>query len=119
MYVCVVAPHRLLPFIYNPLTVESPKLHELHYFREVRVIEMMEGRWQNLTLSLHLPGELLDSIEVSFQQRTSACCRRVFQEWMAGRGRRPISWHILLESLREMREYVLAQELEQALLSNY
>ena len=82
---------------------------------KIKIIDRLALHW------IHL-GVLLDSDEVTFNVADrehrgdpKACCQAIFQHWLKGYGRKPISWRTLIELLENLKQKLLADEIQNAL----
>ena len=81
----------------------------------VSVIQTAAPRWRRLAYSLHLPGAVVDSIELSSQFQAETACERALRHWMTTATRQPVVWGTLLQALRDADLNTLATDLEHVL----
>ena len=60
-------------------------------------------------------GAEVETIDKKHPRDCKACCQAMFQHWLSGNGRKPISWRTLIELLEDLDLNVLADEIQNAL----
>ena len=83
--------------------------------QDIRVMDQMSAKWMNVALALHFSGNMVDSIERDASHEVKPACRIMFQKWLAGEGRRPASWRVLIQALKDASLGELARELKEAI----
>ena len=69
-------------------------------------------RWDTFALRLHFSGDDISRIERDHKESVMKACQTMFSEWLEGKGRKPISWNILIKALKEADYSELASEVE-------
>ena len=95
----------------------KPEFHELDLLKSkgktVRVMERTAAKWERVATRLYFGGHDISSIK-----KDPTClspedaCRKVFTEWLDGKGRKPVSWGTLIEVLEEAQIGELAKDIE-------
>ena len=57
-------------------------------------------------------GSQLESIEMECQGKPECIARKIFQEWVLGKGK-PLTWQTLVETLRDCELNVLADQIQE------
>lgn len=83
--------------------------------QDMRVMDRMSAKWTDVALALHFDGNMIDSIQRDACREVKPACRTMFQKWLAGEGRRPASWKVLIQALEDASLGELARELKDAL----
>ena len=104
-----------------PTDQQRPTLMELTNLKttsgSINVAEQI-GRHYN-TLGIHLledaVGSITDAIEEECHHNAYKINIKIFQRWVEGRGRKPITWATLIEVLRNIQLSTLAHDIEQSL----
>ena len=102
-------------------TAYKPKLHELQTLtgrgeKTVQIITTVAGDWKTLALALHFEGTDIQRIQTNTHHQADSAATEVLQEWLKGRGRKPVNWSTLIAALVESKLSELANEVEEALL---
>ena len=58
-------------------------------------------------------GTFIANIELQCQLNVQRMNRRILQEWISGRGKKPVSWNSLTEVLRDVGLYALAEDIDE------
>ena len=93
-----------------------PMLHQIDHIESngkvVKVIETVAATWETVATRLHFNHNLIECIKRDGHYQTDPCCRKMFGEWLGGKGRKPVNWQTLITVLKEAKYSVLASELE-------
>lgn len=60
-------------------------------------------------------GNIVQSLEMEHQRNPERIMNEVFKRWIAGTGKRPISWDTLIAVLKDVELNTLADELQDVL----
>lgn len=100
----------------------KPRLAQLTLLKttegqKVQIIQDVAPKWKDFGISLDFDpdGRTLDLIEA--EQKINgpvACCRAMFQHWLAGNGA-PATWDTLMELLQDAEQSHLAQQIKAVL----
>lgn len=86
---------------------------------KVEVIKSLAAHWQ--TFGVHLDfdpdGTTLSLIEKKYPLDPEACCREMFKKWLAGSGRQPPTWELLIKLLEDAEQRHLAGQIKSLLVS--
>ena len=92
-----------------------PVLHELDLIasreKEVRVMKIVTPHWERFSYRLHLRRETISTIKKDNPQREDDACQAMFNMWLNGEGRKPVSWGTLITALNEAELSEHAQDL--------
>ena len=84
---------------------DRPKFHELDLIeangRQVRLIEKVAGRWEEVATRLHFEPNDISIIKRDCFHQSVECCRNVFTQWLDGKGRKPVTWGVVIKALSE------------------
>ena len=85
--------------------------------QKVQIIQDVAPKWKDFGISLDFDpdGRTLDLIEA--EQKVNgpvACCRAMFQCWLAGNGV-PATWDTLIELLQDAEQSHLAEQIKAVL----
>ena len=61
-------------------------------------------------------GSKVNIIEMSKHGDPVAITAEILEQWLQGRGRKPVTWQTLIKCLRDMQRIVLADDIENSLL---
>ena len=87
---------------------------------QILIRDQLARNWEDLFLCLNFePAEENQSM-ISVIKRNNAgkvedACRDVLLKWLAGGGRKPVTWATFIEVLRDMGESSLADKTKEAL----
>ena len=102
----------------SPGLSRKPRLHELDRLKgnglTVKVIERTAAYWERVALRLHFEGHEIDTIKADYHQSEDAG-RKMFSEWLEGKGRQPKTWETVLSALNEAGFGEIASDLSDAL----
>ena len=71
-----------------------------------------------MAFALKFDGDTVEVIEDNNNRKSEECCWRMLNRWINGEGDQPASWEMLVEALRDAELGVLADELEQLLVTD-
>jgi len=102
------------------ITDKRPKMNELFCIRDkqnrrFKLISTVQTNLTALGLVLDLDYSIIPSIEQRNHSQ-EASCTEIFDHWLKGNGRTPVTWKTLLETLRDCDFMQLADDLEEALI---
>lgn len=60
-------------------------------------------------------GSKVNNIEMSKRGDPTEIAAEIFEQWLQGRGRMPVTWQTLIKCLRDMKRIVLADAIESSL----
>ena len=83
----------------------------------INVAEQIGRHYKTFGLQLleDATGAITDAIERKCLLDAADININIFQKWLAGRGRKPITWATLIEVLRNIQLSTLAHDIEQNL----
>ena len=84
--------------------------------KTVQVIRTVAADWMSLALALHFEGADILRIQLSTHHQPQSATIQVLQEWLEGRGRKPVNWSTLIAALEASGHNELAKDLMEALL---
>ena len=96
---------------------DEPLSHQLQMLKlpggkQVKIVETIAYRWQEVALALHFEGSVIASIKESTFSNVEEGCRRMLDRWLEGGCHdEPVTWERLVEALQETRFRKLAWEL--------
>ena len=96
---------------------DRPKLHELDLIEDtckcqkVKLIERLAAKWEKLATRLHFEHHQIQKIKLDNPNSSEGCCRTVFMEWLDGRGRKPVSWKVVIDAISEAELSSVAEDL--------
>ena len=79
--------------------------------RQVKIVETIAYRWQDVALALHFEGSVIASIKESTFSNVEEGCRRMLDRWLEGVCHEPLTWERLVEALQEAGFVDLADSL--------
>ncbi|MCG8622948.1 MAG: death domain-containing protein, partial [Proteobacteria bacterium] len=101
---------------------ETPKPNQLIRLvgkngEQISIRDHLAGNWEDLFLCLNFePAEenqsMIAVIKRNNAGRVEDACRDVLLKWLAGDGRKPITWTTFVEVLKDMGESSLANKIE-------
>ena len=99
------------------LSISSlPKLHQIDRIegngKVVKVIETVAAKWEKVAIRLYFDHNNIDRIKRDSHYQSDPCCRKMFGEWVDGKGRKPVNWQTLITVLSEADCSELSRELE-------
>ena len=81
----------------------------------VKVIERIAASWKRVATTLHFEGHEINIIDTDHDRRSENACRKLFTEWLDGKGRQPKTWGTVLSALNEAGFGEVASDLSDAL----
>jgi len=91
------------------------KILKLPGGRQVKIVETIAYRWQDIALALHFEGSVIASIKESTFSNVEEGCRRMLDRWLEGGCREPVTWKRLVEALQDSGFIDLADSLRTTL----
>ena len=108
--------------VVSPLTgevqVDQPTLVECVWFRgrERRINISQEIGTKYITFGILLleerTGESVSALACKHMHNSEQICIEILEEWIAGRGKHPVTWNTLIEVLHDAELSTLAREIE-------
>jgi hypothetical protein len=86
--------------------------------QRIEIIKTIAPRWQDIAVHLDFDptGLTLRQIQADEGGKgVKSCCRAMFQYWLEGNGRKPVSWDTLLEILEDCNYGALAAQIKSTL----
>ena len=85
---------------------------------KIKIIDRLAPKWNRfgILLAFDDEGTQVETIDKKHRGDPAACCQAMFQHWLSGNGRKPLSWRTLIELLEDSDQEVLAGEVQSALL---
>ena len=78
-----------------------------------------EYRCFGIFLLQDLNGQKVKSIKSNHQSNPSQINTEILQEWLAGKGKQPVTWATLVEVLRDTELYTLADDISTVKCPNF
>ena len=78
--------------------------------RVIEVADRVTHHWERLAQVLRLERSVTKQVKRR-EKTLQGACIAVLQHWLVGKGRRPVSWETLMNSLKEMGQRDLYEEL--------
>ena len=83
--------------------------------KKVRVISAMASKWDTMALRLYFDGTDIERIRMDSHHQCESACRKMFQEWLDGNGRKPLTWRTLVKAVHEAGMSECAKDMKDAL----
>ena len=80
-------------------------------YGEIRVIDTIAGRWEEVAIALHLSPSAIEAVRGS-STRSESAAMSILTRWYEGSGRTPVDWKTFIDSLENAKFHVLAQDLK-------
>ena len=111
----------------NLFTIEgTPKPNQLIRLvgrngEQISIRDHLAGNWEDLFLCLNFePAEENQSMIAVIKRNNAGkvedACREVLLKWLAGGGRKPVTWATFIDVLIDMSESNLADKIKKALI---
>ena len=86
---------------------------------KISIIKQVTPHWRKFALRLDFDrdGTMIQIIEGNKPNNLEACCQEMMQMWLQGKGRQPVTWELLVEILHDCDLNVLAEQVEDAVLT--
>ena len=86
---------------------------------KIRIINRLAPNWNTVGILLAFDdeGTHVATIDKKHHGDPAACCQAMFQHWLSGNGRKPLTWRHLIELLEDSDQEVLAGEVRNALVA--
>ena len=81
----------------------------------MKIIETVAARWEDVALELHFEGHTLQNIQYDTRIQCIEACRKMFQKWLDGEGRQPVTWETLMDALVGAGFVTLVEDLQEIL----
>ena len=82
----------------------------------VNIIKEVAPSWENFSLSLEMDKNMINIWRrVYVQGQVEDAARELFNHWLNGNGRQPISWKTLIQALHETDLPIIATKVEEIL----
>ena len=80
----------------------------------INVAEQIGVKYKTLSIQLleDTTGAITDAIENECHRNAANINTKIFERWIRGQGKKPISWATLIKVLRDIQLSELAQEIE-------
>ena len=80
----------------------------------INIAERISTKYHNFGLFLldDLDGTRVQNIELKHSKDAERINKEILQEWITGRGKKPVSWETLTEVLHDIGLSILASEIE-------
>jgi len=88
------------------------KMLKLPGGRQVKIVETIAYRWQDVALALYFEGSVIASIKESTFSNVEEGCRRMLDRWLEGGCHEPVTWKRLVEALQDAGFRKLAESLD-------
>ena len=86
--------------------------------KSLRILDEISSRWTEAGDLLGLSPARLEGIEEQRLRNARSCCRDVLHDWIQdNQGSYPVSWEGLISLLKDMKLTVLANKLENSLIT--
>ena len=83
----------------------TPELHQLDYLegngKKIKLIYTAAALWDKVALRLHFERRDIARIARDHHQQSISAATTVFNEWLDGKGRQPLSWAVLIKAFKE------------------
>ena len=80
----------------------------------MKIIETVAARWEEVALALHFEGHILRNIRYDPHiQCIDTSCREMFQKWLDGEGREPVTWKTLMDALIDIGFVTEVEDLQE------
>ena len=97
---------------------EKPRLHQLQRLCRddvvVNIIRAVAPSWETFALYLTMERNIINIWKTDSDQVEDAT-RKLFNHWLDGNGRQPISWKTLIQALHENDLPIIARDVEEIL----
>ena len=86
---------------------------------KIKIIKRLAPSWSTVGILLAFDdeGTQVETIDKKHRGDPVACCQAMFQHWLSGNGRKPLSWRTVIELLEDADQEVLAGEVRNALVT--
>ena len=86
---------------------------------KIKIMDRLSPSWRRFGILLEFDdeGTQVKKIDEKHRGDPDLCCQAMFQHWLSGNGRKPLSWRTLIELLEDSDQEVLAGEVQNALIT--
>ena len=81
----------------------------------MKIIETVAARWEEIALELHFEGHTLQNVRYNTRIQCIDACREMFQKWLDGEGRQPVTWETLMDALVGAGFVTVVEDLQEIL----
>lgn len=83
----------------------------------MEIIKSLAVEWKffGCLLDFDVDGTVLKLIEAEYRGHPIVCCQEMFQKWLKGSGRQPVTWGLLIELLEDTEHKRLVDQIKEAL----
>ena len=78
----------------------------------------MAADWTSLAIALHLDGADIQRIRLGTHYQPDSAAIQVLQEWLEGKGRKPVNWSTLIVALETSEHSELVKDVKETLLES-
>ena len=78
----------------------------------MRVIKQAAAKWESIAIRLHFESHEISCIKKDTHYQSIDACRILFNQWLQGNGRTPITWNTVIKALEEADLSKLAGDLK-------
>lgn len=82
---------------------------------EVKIVETVAAQFQRMAYALHFEDHICQRVLLDVINDHERACEKIFQKWLNGEGRKPVTWVTLIQALEHADFKQLARELKQTL----
>lgn len=79
---------------------------------EVKIVERVAARFQRVAFALEFQPGVCDAVLNTAHNSYERACQMIFQKWLNGEGRKPVTWVTLIQALEHADFKQLARELK-------
>ena len=111
----------MLPTILLLFLDEQPTMAQLEHLvahdgRVIKIVTEVAGRWEKMARRLNFTEAEIEILQRNHISDVESACSGVFQRWLDGKHRLPVTWHTVVECLREVDLNVAAEDLNTILV---
>ena len=82
----------------------------------MKITQTVAAKWEDVALALHFEGHVLQNIRYDPHIHCiDTACREMFQKWLDGEGRQPVTWETLLDALVDAGFVTVVEDLHEIL----
>ena len=94
--------------------VQLEKL-KTHDGRVIKIVTEVAGNWEQMARRLGFKEPEVKIIHKNHPNDVESACTDMFERWLAGEHRQPVTWQTVVDCLRELDLNVVANDLEEIL----